>query len=609
MKGLDGQAQMGDDRPVFLPVLRGVATVFGVIVLSLVPRSGLAWDQLDIHSWVRDPSAKLLAVDFYASWCRPCKEAEPRWVDMQKRYASKGLRLVVVSVQSDGRCGSPQWKPDRIVCDREGAIAEKWGAKDLPQAFLWSWQGSMLVQNGTVDQVDKAVARYFAQEPRILVEAPVDLRNQELAGPEYAAIHQTVRAELRRTSRFELLANEREKTEIRRVRREGHEVNYEGSERCRLGVEVSPNSLLKATLAQTSKGDRLRLELFSLERGCLTAASYVRVVDGDFEAAAVEAVSKLVHSLSGRVLVPGEESDEEHMEVEEQEYSPEMAVYFHILKDSKLAQRRRQEKTRRMEKAWTIVLSAASNVALSERNRIDALQKFVEDFEDVNTHEAEANALLKRLKYGGTGGVTFASVGLASVYHDLPLGVYAEFFRIRWKTFQLSSLSGFFVKQDNDISVHHENISWWAGLLGIGVRTSLGGGEDNEMGFLVYPLSFGFHWIEGADDGRTCGDDKEDKGSYAAKSLSFMQLKAYYRRYLSRWHFEVGMQVPLLWLSHSCDVWRYERYDDDEGNCVVCDRSSSSSWPSDSEQGYDDLDDFEAYASGIPLMLYFGGGF
>ena len=45
-----------------------------------------------------DYKGKLVYLDFWASWCGPCKQSFPWMNDMQARYGDKGLRIVGVNV-------------------------------------------------------------------------------------------------------------------------------------------------------------------------------------------------------------------------------------------------------------------------------------------------------------------------------------------------------------------------------------------------------------------------------------------------------------------------------------------------------------------------------
>ena len=40
---------------------------------------------------------KVVIVDFWASWCGPCKESFPAMNDLQKKYGDKGLVIVAVN--------------------------------------------------------------------------------------------------------------------------------------------------------------------------------------------------------------------------------------------------------------------------------------------------------------------------------------------------------------------------------------------------------------------------------------------------------------------------------------------------------------------------------
>lgn len=282
---------------------RWAALLILFATLAFLPGRAHAWANLDVRSWLSQPGVKLLAVEFYATWCGPCMKAVPQWKKLHEKYRSQGLRLVVVSVQDQGACASPDWNPDRVICDEDGTLQQAWKAGELPQAFLWSWQGNMLVSHGHVDDVEKAIEAYFERIPRIMVATPKDARGAEL--PDGDGLKRMVRTELSRVAKLELVADKETLEELRALRKEGYNPNYDTKTACKLGAEISPNSKLDITLRTTDSGQRLFLELFSIENGCLTASAKAPVMKGDLDAAVVEAVNQLVAMMAGSVTLPG----------------------------------------------------------------------------------------------------------------------------------------------------------------------------------------------------------------------------------------------------------------------------------------------------------------
>jgi thiol-disulfide isomerase/thioredoxin len=45
-------------------------------------------------------AGKVVLVDFWATWCRPCLEEIPFWNQLQKRYAERGFTMLGITVQS-----------------------------------------------------------------------------------------------------------------------------------------------------------------------------------------------------------------------------------------------------------------------------------------------------------------------------------------------------------------------------------------------------------------------------------------------------------------------------------------------------------------------------
>jgi len=53
------------------------------------------------HIRLADYREKVVVLDFYATWCEPCRESVPHLVQLQQRYAADGLQVVGLNVGGD----------------------------------------------------------------------------------------------------------------------------------------------------------------------------------------------------------------------------------------------------------------------------------------------------------------------------------------------------------------------------------------------------------------------------------------------------------------------------------------------------------------------------
>ena len=259
-----------------------------------------AAEKLDVENWLRRRGVRLLAVEFYATWCKPCMDTVPRWKALHEKYREAGLRLVVVSTQDPGgQCRTVGWNPDKVVCDLDGSIARSFGVGGaLPSAFLWSWQGNLLVRRGHVDAVETAAKHYLGRSPRVLIEASgTDGR----PAPDLAA---ALTREFSMTRKLVVVVHERERRRLRELRKATHANAAAANQRCRLGVELTANARLRARLLRDGAGTKLALNLQSIEKGCQNSAAFATYNPTDSAASVRETVASLLDVLRQRVEMP-----------------------------------------------------------------------------------------------------------------------------------------------------------------------------------------------------------------------------------------------------------------------------------------------------------------
>lgn len=92
---------------------------------------------------------KTVYLDFWASWCGPCKQSFPWMNDMQKRYGAKGLQVVGVNLDQrteDARSflASNPAQFD-IAFDNSGATPKQFGVKGMPTSMLIGPDGKVLM--------------------------------------------------------------------------------------------------------------------------------------------------------------------------------------------------------------------------------------------------------------------------------------------------------------------------------------------------------------------------------------------------------------------------------------------------------------------------------
>jgi len=91
---------------------------------------------------------QVVYVDFWASWCVPCRYSFPWLNEMQQRYGEDGFKVIAINI--DGDKAHAQKFLERtpasfdIAYDPEGTVADMYSLKVMPTAFLIDQDGNMV---------------------------------------------------------------------------------------------------------------------------------------------------------------------------------------------------------------------------------------------------------------------------------------------------------------------------------------------------------------------------------------------------------------------------------------------------------------------------------
>ena len=129
------------------PVAAASATAFPLPVLGAAPE----WKLKDVNGAVVSSEqfkGKVLGVDFWATWCGPCRMEIPGYVELQNKYGKDGFVMVGVSMDQEGPAVVKSFVekyavPYQMVMN-DDAVTAAFGPIDaIPTTFLIDREGKV----------------------------------------------------------------------------------------------------------------------------------------------------------------------------------------------------------------------------------------------------------------------------------------------------------------------------------------------------------------------------------------------------------------------------------------------------------------------------------
>jgi peroxiredoxin len=142
---------------------RAAVLLGGVLALGMAARSGaqdaapqpakapdFALKNVD-GKMVRlsDFKDKVVILDFWATWCPPCRQELPHFIELQEKYGSRGLAIVGVSVDQGGakvvKPFAQSWKINYPMLLADARVGDAYGGVQyLPTTFIIDRKGQIV---------------------------------------------------------------------------------------------------------------------------------------------------------------------------------------------------------------------------------------------------------------------------------------------------------------------------------------------------------------------------------------------------------------------------------------------------------------------------------
>ncbi|MBC7827288.1 MAG: TlpA family protein disulfide reductase [Chitinophagaceae bacterium] len=111
-----------------------------------------------------DHKGKIVLIDFWASWCGPCRRANPGLAELYSKYKDKGFEIFGVSIDDEKSAWKKAVTADRISWKQVNAkggwdapVALQWKLEQIPTSFLLDQDGKVVV----VDPSQKEIENYL----------------------------------------------------------------------------------------------------------------------------------------------------------------------------------------------------------------------------------------------------------------------------------------------------------------------------------------------------------------------------------------------------------------------------------------------------------------
>ena len=146
--------------------------------LEAAPRSGQPAPDFNVVSTSGQQISRenyrghVLLIDFFATWCQPCRQSIPHLVEMNRKYGKQGLQILGLSADEDGersvRAFASQYRITYPLALAGDTTTADFGIRSVPVMFVVDRKGVVVeVYRGFSDEMGRSMEQLIK---RLLAE-------------------------------------------------------------------------------------------------------------------------------------------------------------------------------------------------------------------------------------------------------------------------------------------------------------------------------------------------------------------------------------------------------------------------------------------------------
>jgi len=146
-------------RIAVLPVFLWLSLTAMTAVAAVKQAPPLELPAIDGNVNLAQLEGKVVYLDFWASWCDPCRESFPWMAEMKEKYGTQGMEVVAVNLDKERALADTFLKTMQVnfvvAFDASGESAEKYGLRGMPGSYLIGRDGNIQASHLGFNDKDK----------------------------------------------------------------------------------------------------------------------------------------------------------------------------------------------------------------------------------------------------------------------------------------------------------------------------------------------------------------------------------------------------------------------------------------------------------------------